>query len=101
MATDLIPRPALADVAWRRRFGELTARSWCDDDLRDRYERDPHTVLAEFGVHLPLGAPVPPIPELADDLVVEPLKGGGAPARPCACSLTLPCFASPQADELS
>ncbi|SDL13129.1 hypothetical protein SAMN05421874_11673 [Nonomuraea maritima] len=101
MIVELVSRPAEWDLVQRRRFGELTARAWADGDLLRRYERDPRAVLTEFGVSLPPDASAPPIPDLAEDLVVEPLNGDEGLLRPCMCSLTLPCLADPQVDELS
>ncbi|MEV6981438.1 hypothetical protein AB0M95_09290 [Sphaerisporangium sp. NPDC051017] len=79
------------DTAQRRAFGELTARSWLDADLRLRYERDPLPVLAEFDIRLAEGAGAPVLPpEPGAELVIEILDGVAAtPPPPCLLSL---CF---------
>jgi putative thiazole/oxazole-modified microcin (TOMM)-like peptide len=57
------------DHDWR--FAELVARTWIEADLRERYLADPHRVLAEAGIDLAPGAPVPALPDGADlDVVV-------------------------------
>ncbi len=44
------------------RFAELVARSWTEPQLRGRYLADPHAVLAEAGLTLAAGEPVPALP---------------------------------------
>ncbi|WP_214409260.1 hypothetical protein [Sphaerisporangium fuscum] len=78
------------DLDQRRRFGELTARSWFDADLRLRYEREPATVLTEYDIRLADGAPVPALPpEPGAELVIEALQGGEYLPPPCLFTL---CF---------
>jgi len=48
-----------ADLA---NFSGLVAKVWNDDDLRQRYEAEPKAVLAEHGITLPEGVPLPLIP---------------------------------------
>lgn len=57
--------PAPIDQNWR--FAELVARSCLQPGLRDRYTAEPRAVLAEFGLHIPAGSPVPELPAPADD----------------------------------
>ncbi|GLW05841.1 hypothetical protein Misp01_09710 [Microtetraspora sp. NBRC 13810] len=46
----------------RRKFARLIAAAWSDGALRDRYESEPRSVLAEFGIDYPAHAPTPPLP---------------------------------------
>ncbi|GAB1823780.1 hypothetical protein HerbRD11066_69440 [Herbidospora sp. RD11066] len=72
------------DTAQRRGFGELTARSWSDEGLRLRYEREPAAVLAEFDIHLTDGALFPALPPRpAIETVVETLTDPQAAVPPC------------------
>jgi hypothetical protein len=82
------------DTAQRRAFGELTARSWLDEDFRLRYEREPLSVLAEYNLRLADGADAPTLPpEPGAELVIEILAGSGSvpPPPPPPCLLSL-CF---------
>ncbi|GLW05838.1 hypothetical protein Misp01_09680 [Microtetraspora sp. NBRC 13810] len=78
------------DLAQRRRFGELTARSWSDAGLRLRYEREPVSVLTEFGIALADGARVPALPPRpAAELVIESFDVAAPPPPPCLINF---CF---------
>lgn len=46
----------------RARFAGLVAKAWADEDLANRFESEPQSVLAEHGIALPKGVPVPVIP---------------------------------------
>ncbi|MET8145093.1 hypothetical protein ABZU32_32730 [Sphaerisporangium sp. NPDC005288] len=79
------------DTVQRRAFGELTAKSWLDGELRRRYEREPLVVLAEFDIRLAEGSVAPTLPpEPGTELVIEILDGAEAPPPP-PCLLSL-CF---------
>jgi putative thiazole/oxazole-modified microcin (TOMM)-like peptide len=90
------------DTAQRRTFGALTAKAWLDADFRIRYEREPRTVLAEYGLRLPDGAEPPALPpEPGTELVIELLAGSPnaivpppPPPPPCLLSLCF-CLYSP------
>ena len=45
------------------KFAGLVAKIWNDKTLADGYHKDPHRVLANYGIKLPEGVPVPLIPE--------------------------------------
>ncbi|WP_433431136.1 hypothetical protein [Nonomuraea sp. CA-141351] len=82
------------DLAQRRRFGELTARAWFDDGLRLRYEREPVSVLTEFGILLADGVSAPALPpKPRTELVIESFEGRNPavlpPPPPCLISF---CF---------
>lgn len=65
----------------RRDFARLTALAWADGSLTARYDRDPHAVLAEFGITLPTGAEPPSLPPPDDseiDLESLEISAGGA-----------------------
>lgn len=81
----------------RRDFARLTAIAWTDDALRARYESDPRTVLAEFGITLPDPAEPPLMPAPVDsDIDLESLEisAGGA----LATIGTVSCPSSPLRD---
>ncbi|MEV8633949.1 hypothetical protein AB0395_20045 [Streptosporangium sp. NPDC051023] len=83
------------DTAQRRGFGELTVRSWFDADIRLRYEREPASVLAEYGIRLADGARAPALPpEPGTELVIEALDGPGSLPPPCMLSFCF-CLQSP------
>ncbi|MEO3977558.1 TIGR04351 family putative TOMM peptide [Streptomyces sp. CAU 1734] len=42
---------------------ELTARTWLEPALADRYRADAHSVLDEFGVTLAAGEQIPALPD--------------------------------------
>ncbi|MFF3664854.1 hypothetical protein [Microtetraspora malaysiensis] len=46
----------------RRKFARLIAAAWADDEVRDRYEREPRPMLAEYGLSYPEGVATPPLP---------------------------------------
>ncbi|MFF3664857.1 hypothetical protein [Microtetraspora malaysiensis] len=88
--------------AQRRRFGELTARVWCDPALRARYERDPVTVLGEFGLDLLQGGSAPAISPRPGDVSVETLSGlDDAVALPCLCLCGATLAAAPMESDQS
>jgi len=54
------------------RFAELIARTWMEPALRERYLAEPVQVLAEAGIELPYGCPVPALPSGDElDVVVD------------------------------
>ena len=57
-------------------WARLVARSWADNEFRERLKAEPAAVLAENGISLPEGAPVR-IVELTEGEVIIPL-----PRRP-------------------
>jgi hypothetical protein len=80
------------DLAQRRRFGELTARSWFDADLRLRYEREPASVLTEYGIPFFEGAGFPALPpQPSTELVIESFDGKSIPPPPPPCMINF-CF---------
>ncbi|MGN9844163.1 hypothetical protein ACTMTI_39160 [Nonomuraea sp. H19] len=80
------------DLAQRRRFGELTAMSWLDAGLRLRYEREPVSVLAEYGILLADGVSAPALPpKPRTELVVESFDGQTLPPPPPPCLISF-CF---------
>lgn len=70
------------------RFAELIARSWLEPELAERYSRDPRGVIADFGIELPAGAPIPSLPAVAEmKLVIEDLDSA-ARAKGCTASMS-------------
>ncbi|MFD9125580.1 TIGR04351 family putative TOMM peptide [Kitasatospora sp. NPDC059571] len=56
------------------RFAELVARTWLEPGLAESYTQDPRGVLADFGIELAAGEPVPALPAVAGmKLVIEDL----------------------------
>lgn len=81
----------------RRDFARLTAIAWTDDTLRARYDSDPRTVLAEFGITLPHHTEPPLMAAPVDsDIDLESLEisAGGA----LATIGTVSCPSSPLRD---
>jgi hypothetical protein len=93
----------------RRRFAFLVAQVWADDAVALEYARQPHAVLAEYGIEYPSDVAAPRIPERPDgDLSVEDLElvaglkscsgtfgsasTAGCPASSAACIGTFGCF---------
>lgn len=58
--------PAPIDQNWR--FAELVAQSCLQPGLRERYTAQPRAVLAEFGIRLTAGEPLPELPGAAEDI---------------------------------
>ncbi|GIH72519.1 TIGR04351 family putative TOMM peptide [Sphaerimonospora thailandensis] len=96
MTVDTIGRDTIGwDTAQRRKFGELTARAWSDAGLRIRYEREPASILAEYGLTLAEGVRAPALPsEPVTELVIEALDGEVTAAVP-PCLLSF-CFCMDQ-----
>ncbi len=59
-----------ADRALQRGMAKAIARSWKDDDYRNRLLEDPRAALADLGVDVPEGTVIRLVP---DDLVELPL----------------------------
>jgi putative thiazole/oxazole-modified microcin (TOMM)-like peptide len=63
----------------RAKFAGLVAKIWNDPELAARYDENPRTVLAEHGVVLAEGVPMPAIPERPEgDISIEELESVGA-----------------------
>ncbi|MDO0926667.1 hypothetical protein QQY24_15045 [Streptomyces sp. TG1A-8] len=76
------------DHDWR--FAELVARTWTEPDLKERYAADPHRVLAEAGIDLAPGTPVPHLPAGEElDVVVAPFDTLPAAAPTAGFCLSL------------
>jgi hypothetical protein len=101
-----------------RRYGQIVARAWSDQDYKGRFLADPATVMREVGIEIPAGVQVKAVentphllhlalpPPPSDDLTEEDLTqvAGGVTvgtagtlgtAGTMTCPvMTLLCFAS-------
>jgi hypothetical protein len=94
---DQMARP-LSDEE-RRRFAFLVAQIWADEGVAREYARQPHAVLAEYGIEYPSELAVPAIPVRPDgDLNVEDLelvagvmncRGSASTAGTASCPATI------------
>jgi hypothetical protein len=73
-------------------WSEIVARSWGDADFRDRVQRDPARVLAEYDVTVPAGTTVEVV---EGELDAPPSREEASPV------IILPLPAEPDDDELS
>ncbi|SEB31114.1 putative TOMM peptide [Streptomyces misionensis] len=72
------------------RFAELIARTWMEPALRERYLAEPRRVLAEAGIELPAGCPVPALPSSEElEVVVDRFDTLPAAAPAAAFCLSL------------
>jgi putative thiazole/oxazole-modified microcin (TOMM)-like peptide len=73
MANNLvIDRPVrTAEIAAEWRFSELIADAWVEPTLIARYQAEPRTVLAEYGVALQPGEQPPTLSIPIDDRIVR------------------------------
>ncbi|HEX3783443.1 MAG TPA: hypothetical protein VHX38_27580 [Pseudonocardiaceae bacterium] len=59
----------------RRRFARLVAQAWADDELTARYNAQPRTVLAEYGIQLTDDVVTPVLPARPDgEFSIEQLE---------------------------
>lgn len=82
-----------ADRLLQRGLAKAIARSWKDDDYRDRLLADPRAALAELGVDVPEGTVIRVVP---DDLVELPLPGSDSEWDEDAAAATLERLLSPR-----
>ncbi|WP_066375863.1 hypothetical protein [Herbidospora mongoliensis] len=73
----------------RLKFARLIAAAWSDGAVEARFAQDPRATLAEYGLVIPEGAPIPPLLARPDDvLAVEDLEISADwwfPAPYCFC----------------
>ncbi|MFF3664864.1 TIGR04351 family putative TOMM peptide [Microtetraspora malaysiensis] len=73
----------------RRKFARLMAAAWADQDVKDRYGRDPRAVLSEYGIAYPEGVATPPLPDRpAGDFDVEELEAAAGGTLGSASSVS-------------
>jgi hypothetical protein len=59
----------------RKKFARLAAQAWTDDTISERYGREPHQLLAEYGISYPADVETPPLPAKPEgDFSVEELE---------------------------
>ena len=80
------------DAEERRRFGELVAQLWSDDELAARYAAEPMIVLAERGIPAaaPLPVPAAPVEDVDDEALVMIGAVGGISTCGTASSISCP-----------
>jgi hypothetical protein len=83
----------------RSRFARIVARTWADEETRQRYQREPRAMLSEAGIDYPAQAPVPVLPPPPDEeLNIEALElvAGSADIAPEVpgqmCYSSQPCW---------
>lgn len=90
----------MSDQNWQQKWGQLVAKSWEDDKLRDRLLSDASGVLREHGIQVPPGVevkvvqntanvihlPMPPKP--SNDEISEEELAAVAGGRAQTCSVT-------------
>ncbi|GAB1823783.1 hypothetical protein [Herbidospora sp. RD11066] len=82
----------------RLKFAHLIAAAWSDEKVRARFEREPRTVSAEYGVVIPEGVPTPLLPvRPKGELTIEKLgMTSGTASLQCvgtsgSIGATMPC----------
>ncbi|KEO80922.1 NHLP leader peptide family RiPP precursor [Tumebacillus flagellatus] len=59
-------------------YGEVVAKAWADESFKERLKQDPHGVLAEHGIEVPVGATVNVVEDTdTEKHFVLPLKAVG------------------------
>ncbi|MEV4613927.1 hypothetical protein AB0K43_15215 [Kitasatospora sp. NPDC049258] len=86
LAVSAAPSSTGLECDWR--FAELVIAAHLDPALRTRYTAEPAPVLAEFGISLPLGAPIPALaPATAAQFTIEDLDRIEVLADFCFCTV--------------
>ncbi|GAB1822808.1 hypothetical protein [Herbidospora sp. RD11066] len=70
------------------KFARLTSDSWSDSSVGARFAQDPRATLAEYGVIVPAGMPIPPLlARPTDACAVEALENAASPDPFCIATI--------------